>query len=110
MSGTSVCTPPPSERPSGATSPGPGRSAPRWRLHDPRLGGRTPQRDGRCGQRRANIRGRGASMSREGLLTIGVEEEYQIIDATGQLHAHIDTLLAKAAPRLGDKVKREMMQ
>src|SRR5207248_11599327 len=26
------------------------------------------------------------------------------------LHAHIDTLLAKAAPRLGDKVKREMMQ
>jgi len=49
-------------------------------------------------------------MSREGLLTIGVEEEYQIIDATGQLHAHIDTLLAKAAPRLGDKVKREMMQ
>src|SRR5438445_120627 len=30
MSGTSVCTPPPSERPSGATSPGPGRSAPSW--------------------------------------------------------------------------------
>src|SRR3989440_3187531 len=83
---------------------------PRRRLHAPRLGGRPPQRDGRRGQRRANIRGRGASMSREGLLTIGVEEEYQIIDATGQLHSHIDTLLAKAAPRLGDKVKREMMQ
>jgi len=49
-------------------------------------------------------------MSREGLLTIGVEEEYQIIDASGQLHAHIDSLLARAAPRLGDKVKREMMQ
>jgi len=49
-------------------------------------------------------------MTREGLLTIGVEEEYQIIDARGELHAHIDTLLAKAAPRLGDKVKREMMQ
>src|SRR2546430_17213911 len=49
-------------------------------------------------------------MSREGLLTIGVEEEYQTIDATGQLHGHIDTLLAKAAPRLGEKVKREMMQ
>ena len=43
-------------------------------------------------------------MSRDGLLTIGVEEEYQIIDARGELHAHIDTLLAKAAPRLGDKV------
>ena len=37
-------------------------------------------------------------MSRNGLLTIGVEEEYQIIDASGELHAHIDTLLAKATP------------
>src|SRR5213592_965514 len=49
-------------------------------------------------------------MSREGLLTIGVEEEYQIIDASGQLRSHIDTLLAKATPKLGEKVKREMMQ
>jgi len=49
-------------------------------------------------------------MSRGGLLTIGVEEEYQIIDETGELHSHIDTLLAKAEPRLGEKVKREMMQ
>ena len=49
-------------------------------------------------------------MKREGWLTIGVEEEYQIIDASGELHSHIDTLLAEAAPRLGDKVKREMMQ
>ncbi len=49
-------------------------------------------------------------MSRDGFLTIGVEEEYQIIDAAGELHSHIDTLLAAAAPRLGDKVKREMMQ
>jgi carboxylate-amine ligase len=47
---------------------------------------------------------------RDGFLTIGVEEEYQIIDAAGELHSHIDTLLAAAAPRLGDKVKREMMQ
>jgi glutamate---cysteine ligase / carboxylate-amine ligase len=44
------------------------------------------------------------------LLTIGVEEEYQIIDASGQLRAYIDTLLAAATPKLGDKVKREMMQ
>jgi len=49
-------------------------------------------------------------MSAEGMLTIGVEEEYQIIDATGELRSHIDTLLAVATPRLGDKVKREMMQ
>jgi len=49
-------------------------------------------------------------MSREGFLTIGVEEEYQIINASGELHAHIDTLLAKATPKLGEKVKREMMQ
>jgi carboxylate-amine ligase len=49
-------------------------------------------------------------MRDEGLLTIGVEEEYQIIDRAGGLHSHIDTLLAVAAPRLGDKVKREMMQ
>ncbi|TME13241.1 MAG: carboxylate-amine ligase, partial [Chloroflexi bacterium] len=44
------------------------------------------------------------------LLTIGVEEEYQIIDAAGELHSHIDTLLAAATPQLGEKVKREMMQ
>src|SRR5919201_2713514 len=44
------------------------------------------------------------------LLTIGVEEEYQIIDARGELHSHIDTLLASATPKLGEKVKREMMQ
>ena len=49
-------------------------------------------------------------MKREGLLTIGVEEEYQIIDASGALRSHIDTLLAKATPKLGEKVKREMMQ
>ena len=33
-------------------------------------------------------------MNRGGMLTIGVEEEYQIIDSSGQLHSHIDTLLA----------------
>jgi carboxylate-amine ligase len=49
-------------------------------------------------------------MKGDGLLTIGVEEEYQIINSSGELHSHIDTLLAVAAPRLGDRVKREMMQ
>jgi glutamate---cysteine ligase / carboxylate-amine ligase len=49
-------------------------------------------------------------MSQDGPLTIGVEEEYQIVDASGELRSHIDTLLAAATPKLGDKVKREMMQ
>ncbi|HKC18998.1 MAG TPA: carboxylate-amine ligase [Candidatus Dormibacteraeota bacterium] len=49
-------------------------------------------------------------MSGDGFLTIGVEEEYQILDSSGALHSHIDTLLSKAAPRLGEKVRREMMQ
>ena len=44
-------------------------------------------------------------MTKDGMLTIGVEEEYQIIDESGALHSHIDTLLSKAAPKLGDKVK-----
>ncbi|HYM67714.1 MAG TPA: carboxylate-amine ligase [Patescibacteria group bacterium] len=49
-------------------------------------------------------------MSSDGMLTVGVEEEYQIIDASGDLRSHIDTLLAAATPHLGDRVKREMMQ
>jgi len=49
-------------------------------------------------------------MTRDGLLTVGVEEEYQIIDESGELHSHIDTLLRAAAPKLGERVKREMMQ
>jgi len=43
-------------------------------------------------------------------LTIGVEEEFQIIDADGELKAHIDTLLASAEPLFGEDVKAEMMQ
>ena len=43
-------------------------------------------------------------------LAIGIEEEYQIVDAEGQLRSHIDTLLAQAAPALGAAVKAEMMQ
>ena len=46
----------------------------------------------------------------DGWLTIGIEEEFQIIDAEGQLRAHIDALLQAAEPTLGDLVKREMMQ
>ena len=43
-------------------------------------------------------------------LTIGIEEEFQIVDNDRQLKSHIETLLAAAAPRLGERVKREMMQ
>jgi glutamate---cysteine ligase / carboxylate-amine ligase len=46
----------------------------------------------------------------EGWLTIGIEEEFQIIDGDGQLCAHIDALLQAAEPKLGDLVKREMLQ
>jgi carboxylate-amine ligase len=43
-------------------------------------------------------------------LTIGIEEEFQIVDGEGQLKSHIDTLLKAAAGRLGDQIKPEMMQ
>jgi len=43
-------------------------------------------------------------------LTIGIEEEFQIVDAHGQLKSHIETLLSDAAGRYGDQIKREMMQ
>jgi carboxylate-amine ligase len=43
-------------------------------------------------------------------LTIGIEEEFQIVGADGELKAHIDTLLAAARPLLGEDVKAEMLQ
>jgi carboxylate-amine ligase len=43
-------------------------------------------------------------------LTIGIEEEFQIINNDGELTAHIDTLLAEATPVFGQDVKAEMMQ
>src|SRR2546430_1668598 len=43
-------------------------------------------------------------------LTLGVEEEYQIVDAEGRLRAHIDMLMAEAEPRLGELVKPEFLQ
>jgi glutamate---cysteine ligase / carboxylate-amine ligase len=43
-------------------------------------------------------------------LTIGIEEEFQIVDGEGQLKSHIAALLAAAGPRLGEQVKAEMMQ
>ncbi|MBV8444559.1 MAG: carboxylate-amine ligase [Candidatus Dormibacteraeota bacterium] len=43
-------------------------------------------------------------------LTIGIEEEYQIVDHDGNLQSHIGALLAVATPVLGEQVKAEMMQ
>ena len=43
-------------------------------------------------------------------LTIGIEEEFQIVDGNGELKAHIDTLLAAARPTLGEDVKAELLQ
>jgi carboxylate-amine ligase len=43
-------------------------------------------------------------------LTIGIEEEFQIVDGEGELKAHIDTLLESARPLFGEDVKAEMMQ
>ena len=43
--------------------------------------------------------------------TIGVEEEFQIVDpATWELRSHVSELLATGAPSLGDQIKREMHQ
>ena len=46
----------------------------------------------------------------EGWLTIGIEEEFQIVDSDGELRAHIDTLMASAKPVLGEELKPEFLQ
>jgi carboxylate-amine ligase len=45
-----------------------------------------------------------------GWLTIGIEEEFQIVDREGQLKSHIEVLMEQAAPELGEQIKPEMMQ
>ena len=43
--------------------------------------------------------------------TIGVEEEFQIVDPnTWELRSHVSELLAAGSPSLGDQMKREMHQ
>jgi len=43
--------------------------------------------------------------------TVGVEEEFQIVDPeTWELRSHVQELLASSAPAFGDQVKREMHQ
>ena len=43
--------------------------------------------------------------------TVGVEEEFQIVDPqTWELRSHVSELLASSSPVLGDQIKREMHQ
>ncbi len=43
--------------------------------------------------------------------TLGVEEEFQIVDPqSGELRSHVSELLASSGPMLGEQIKREMHQ
>ena len=43
--------------------------------------------------------------------TIGVEEEFQIVDpASGELRSHVSELMEASSPGLGEQMKREMHQ
>src|SRR5262245_63798010 len=43
--------------------------------------------------------------------TVGVEEEFQIVDpATWELRSHVSELLASSAPTFGDQIKPELHQ
>ena len=43
--------------------------------------------------------------------TVGVEEEFQIVDPdTWELRSHVSELLTASAPALGDQIKRELHQ
>jgi carboxylate-amine ligase len=43
--------------------------------------------------------------------TIGVEEEFQIVDPDSwELRSHVSELLASGAPALGDQIKQELHQ
>src|ERR1700761_152225 len=43
--------------------------------------------------------------------TLGVEEEFQIVDPdTGELRSHVSELMEASTPSLGEQVKREMHQ
>src|SRR5215212_8013338 len=47
----------------------------------------------------------------EHAFTVGVEEEFQIVDPnTWELRSHVAELLASSAPAFGDQIKREMHQ
>src|SRR6266545_5850308 len=77
--------------------------------HDPALLVGAAERDGRRRQPGPDLHG-GRPGVREGWLTIGIEEEYQIVDADGALRAHIDSLVAATQAELGEMVKPEFLQ
>jgi carboxylate-amine ligase len=43
-------------------------------------------------------------------LSVGIEEEFQIVDGEGQLRSHAGTLLAQTELTFGEQVKAEMLQ
>ena len=43
-------------------------------------------------------------------LTIGIEEEFQIVDGDGQLKSGARTLLSAARPHLGEHITQRVMQ
>src|ERR1017187_943095 len=55
--------------------------------------------------------GEGAPAGMSQRFSIGIEEEFQMVDcATGQLSAHINTLMEKGVPLFGEQIKPEMLQ
>src|SRR2546423_2831874 len=83
----------------------------RLRLLEPAVVIRAAQRHGRRRQRRSKLCRGGPGVTEENRwLTIGIEEEFQIVEEQGHLRSHIDTLLEQATPSLGEQIKPEMMQ
>jgi len=53
----------------------------------------------------------GAHIQMKHQFTIGVEEEFQIVDPeTGELRSHVSELIAATAPGMGDQIKPELHQ
>src|SRR5205807_3056923 len=63
-------------------------------------------------KRGAHLRGGGPGVTAPAgdWLTVGIEEEFQIVDRSGQLKSHIGTLLAAGKSSLGEQLKPEMLQ
>src|SRR5688500_14862805 len=65
----------------------------------------------RQSDRQSPIRNRQYMITPMFRFTVGVEEEFQIIDPdTGELRSHVSELIASGAQDLGDQIKRELHQ
>src|SRR5262245_44335149 len=74
--------------PSGGSGRPPRHRLPRWQYHSDFI-----------------------SLAMDDAFTVGVEEEFQIVDPnTWELRSHVAELLASSAPAFGDQIKREMHQ